>query len=86
MRSITLHNLDDELIAEIEKRAKLEGNSLNKTIKSLLKNALGIEEKEDHSEDFKEFFGIWSEEEYQEFHRALKETGAEDINPDDWMS
>ena len=45
MKSITIHNLEDRLVAMIERIADQEGNSLNKTIKGLLASALGLDPK-----------------------------------------
>lgn len=42
MKSITIHNIDDELEAIIREKSKKEGKSLNKIIQDLLRKALGI--------------------------------------------
>ena len=42
MKSITIHNLDDKLDSLIREKAKKQGISLNKTIKTLLRKSLGL--------------------------------------------
>lgn len=42
MKSITIHNVDDPLDRLLQERAKSQGMSLNKTIKFLLAESLGI--------------------------------------------
>ena len=68
MRSITIHGMDDELDRQIREKAAAEGKSLNKTIKGLLKQALGG--RRSRREEFVDLFGCWSAEELTEFERA----------------
>ena len=42
MSSITLHDLDDSLYAVLRKKAGKEGKSMNRTIKDLLEESLGL--------------------------------------------
>ncbi len=84
MKSITIHNLDDELDARIREKAAREGLSLNKTLKKLLCEALGIKEKgQDHLHDFLEFSGVWTEKELSEFEKRTSGLGKVDEN--DWQ-
>lgn len=80
-KSITIHNLDETLAQMIEQRAKEEGNSLNKTIKELLRKSLGISKNQKRA-DFSEFCGLWSDEEFKEFEENTKIF--ERIDPEDW--
>ena len=84
MKSITIHGLDDRLSHKISEAAKREGQSLNKTIKSLLEQALGLGSRKttDHRDEFAEFLGLWSDKESKEFDDAIKDF--EEINPEDW--
>lgn len=84
MKSITIHELDDDLNALIHDRAKREGISFEKTIKKLLKESLNIKPKDenDHKADFSDIFGVWSEEEANEFDRLTRDF--ETIDPKDW--
>lgn len=83
MKSITVHGLDDTLDEKIRTKAGAEGLSLNKTIKQLLKEALGMGERPpDRRRDFQDFLGSWSRADLQEFHRATEDFATVDL--DDW--
>ena len=85
MRSITIHGLDDELDKEIRAKAKNQGTSLNKTIKRLLKKALGFKSQtgQDYRDEFMDLFGVWKEEDYKEFIESIKDFKA--IDSGDWQ-
>ncbi len=74
MRSITIHGLDDLLDARIREKARKEGLSLNKTIKKLLAEALGLEEpaSQDRRGEFSDLFGILSREEAQALDARIR--------------
>ncbi|MEW6429386.1 MAG: hypothetical protein AB1568_15285 [Thermodesulfobacteriota bacterium] len=80
MKSITIHNLDEPLDALLRKRARQQGTSLNKTIKILLADALGIGSGK--RQDFLDLCGIWSPEEVVEFEKTQGDF--EEIHPEDW--
>lgn len=84
MKSITIHNLDDPLERRILERAKKEGKSLNKTIKILLAEALGIREKQspENRDEFSDLFGSWSASDARSFMKAVKDF--EKIDGRDW--
>ena len=84
MKSITIHNLDDELDKEIREKAKNQGTSLNKTIKRLLEKALGLKSTKEpnHKDEFTDLFGVWSEEDYLEFSESTEDFNISD--PEDW--
>lgn len=68
MKSITIHNLDVETSEKIEKLASEKAWSLNKTIKALLRQALGIHETPEMNRgDFQEFIGVWNSSDAAEF-------------------
>ena len=84
MKSITIHNLDDRTAKLIELKARESGLSLNKTIKRLLHKALGISpEGNDPREDFREFLGVWSEEEFDQFQKGTTDFGK--VDQEDWQ-
>ena len=85
MKSITIHGLDHQLDKLIRKRAKKHGLSLNKTMKNLLEESLGIKKLPDydHSEDFMDLFGTWSEEDKKKFDESISEL--EKIDEEDWQ-
>ena len=84
MKSITIHKLDSDLAKSLEERAKQEGTSLNRTIKTILKSALGLDKPipVNHRKDFEELFGSWSKEEGKRFESRIADK--REINPDDW--
>ena len=84
MKSITIHGLDDPLDTLIRERAKKQGTSLNKTIKKLLAESLGVTPVSggDHRKDFLDLFGCWSKKEAEEFSQRLGDF--EKVDPEDW--
>ena len=84
MKSITLHNLEDDRVELIERESKDSGLSLNKTIKNLLHKALGTnpKPKKIREEEFSDLLGIWDQEQLDEFSKNTKEFGK--INTEDW--
>lgn len=81
MKSITIHNLDDTLAKLLRERADQNDTSLNQTIKKLLQQSLGIS-KQPKKQDFSEFSGVWSQEEFDEFEHSIKDF--ERIDSRDW--
>jgi len=72
MKSITIHKIDDATEGVLVARAHREGVSLNQLIKRLLRESLGIGgQKPDHRADFARFCGKWSEQEAEEFDKAV---------------
>ncbi len=84
MKSITIHNLSERQSELITQKAQENGNSLNKTIKGLLNQALGItsDPENNRRNNFMDLFGTWDEEEYQEFEEQTKVFRK--IDPADW--
>ncbi len=84
MKSMTIHGIDDPLDKRIREKAKSHGLSLNKTIKKLLNESLGIQpgNENDHKKEFIDLFGIWSESDEKDFNRTLKDF--DKVDPEDW--
>jgi hypothetical protein len=84
MKSITIHNLDEPLDALLRKKARQQGTSLNKTIKSLLEDSLGIApgKRPGHRDDFLDFCGVWSPNEVAEFEKTQSDFAK--IDPEEW--
>lgn len=84
MKSITIHNLDERLSKLIEKKARESGTSLNKTIKKLLSQALGLTPKVDSSksDEFLDLSGVWNENDFQDFNNNVEDLGK--VDPEDW--
>ncbi len=84
MKSITIHGIDDITSRQLQIISEKLGLSLNKTIKKIIQEALGIKPAEISSRrsDFEEFCGIWSDEDLQQFTEAVKPL--RQINPEEW--
>ena len=84
MKSITIHGIDDPLAELLKSRAQAEGLSINKTVKKILEESLGVKprSKGKHRSDFEEFCGIWSKSELGEFEKNIKDLRK--INQEDW--
>jgi len=83
MKSITVHGIDEKTEKLIKKRAKSEDTSVNKVMKGLLAEALGIDKtKPDNREEFLDLFGVWTEDEGKQFSEAIKDL--ETVHPEDW--
>ncbi|MBT6878164.1 MAG: hypothetical protein HOA22_01390 [Gammaproteobacteria bacterium] len=57
---------------------------MNKTIKKLLAQALGLSEvpKTSHREDFVDLFGVWSDEERSAFEKRIEPFSK--VDADEW--
>jgi len=84
MKSITIHRLDDTVARMIEARAKSHGQSLNKTVKALLEQSLGMRPPEDHrhTDDFAEFLGVWDDSDLRGFERRVAMLRS--VDEEDW--
>jgi hypothetical protein len=84
MNSFSLHNVDDRLAALIRQTAKTRKSSVNKTLLHLLESSLGITKKEtsDHSNEFRDLCGVWSDKEKREFEAHARPTSR--IDAEDW--
>jgi len=84
MKSITIHGLDDPLDTLIRERARKQNLSLNKTIKQLLAQSLGLSNKPEKSrkELFADLCGVWTNEDREEFVAATRDLNT--VDPNDW--
>jgi hypothetical protein len=84
MKSITIHGMDHELASRLEQQARESGLSLNKAIKKLLADALGIGRSGpiDRRRDFEGFCGKWSKQEGKAFAKAIGDF--ERVDAEDW--
>ena len=73
MKSLTIHNMDDEMANAIKELAEKSGLSQNKIIKKLLRKSLGLSEKRKPQQDFSEFCGLWTAAEEQTFEEAISD-------------
>ena len=85
MKSITIHGLEDPLNTLIREKAHQQRLSLNKTIKKLLAESLGLTagNHKDHHRDFSDLCGVWTAEDIEEFTANSKDFSAIDLR--DWV-
>lgn len=84
MKSITIHGLEGPLDALIREKASQQGLSLNKTIKKLLTESLGLEpsQPKDYRETFADLCGVWTRQEAAAFNQSTKDFAK--VDPEDW--
>lgn len=84
MKSITIHNVDDQLAALLQRRAEEAGTSVNRTVKRLIEQALGLKPLPEGSNrrEFEAFLGTWSDEELSRFSAATADL--ERVDDEDW--
>ena len=84
MKSITIHGIDEPLARLIRTKADSEGLSINKTIKKLLEEALGVKPRQKglNRADFEEFYGLWTKSDLNEFEKKIIDLRR--INYEDW--
>lgn len=84
MKSITIHGMDETLAKHLQKQAYDQGQSLNITIKQLLRKSLGLDKsKKTDSHRFDEFVGTWSKKEADEFENAIADL--ERVDKEEWV-
>jgi len=84
MKSLTIHALDDQLAAQIKRRARELSVSMNELAKGILAEGLGIKVPAvpPHRGDFAGFCGTWTEADVREFEARVADT--ERVDPEDW--
>ena len=85
MKSITIHGLDEQLDRTIRNLADREGASMNKTIKKVLRSALGLDDQDQTArrEQFTDLFGTWTKQDLDEFNENT--VSLSQIDPSDWQ-
>jgi len=85
MKTISIHGIDIEMEKMIRERAKSEGKSVNKVVKELLADALGLggkKKKKDRRKEFEDLCGVWTKEEADQFLESIADF--EKIDEEDW--
>lgn len=75
MAVVTLRGLDDSMTKAIKEKAKQEGTSINTVLLRILKEELGLKKKPRtvvHT-DLDYLAGTWSDKEYAEFQKRIKD-------------
>ncbi|MBI3185816.1 MAG: hypothetical protein HYZ28_27070 [Myxococcales bacterium] len=83
MSSITIHGLDDALASAIRAKARAERTSINRAVKRLLEEVLGVRPSgQKHRKSFERFCGMWSRAQAKEFEKAVADF--EKVERADW--
>jgi hypothetical protein len=85
MRSISVHGIDTETERAIKDRAKAGSKSVNKVVKELIANSLGLGGRgkgPDNREEFADLCGIWTNEEAEGLLQSIGDLEA--VDPKDW--
>jgi len=78
MAVMTIHAVDAAVEKRIRAKARKEGKSLNRTVKELLAERVGVgaPSAADRRAEFAEFAGIWSEDDVPEFEAVTVPPGS----------
>ncbi len=85
MKSISVHGIDKETEKALQERAKAEGRSVNKIVKGLIAEALGLGgqvKDRDRRQDFADLCGAWTKDDADGFLEAIADL--ETVDPKDW--
>ena len=85
MKTLTVRGVEEPLAALIRAKAKSEGLSINKTIKKLLEECLGVKPQPDRKNlrGFETFCGLWTKDDLNEFEK--KTSDLREIDDADWQ-
>lgn len=85
MKSFTIHGVEKPLADLIRAKAESEGLSINKTIKKLLEECLGVKPQPEgkNLRDFQDFCGQWAKDDLDEFEK--KTSDLREIDDADWQ-
>ena len=85
MKSFTIHGVEKPLAGLIKDKAESEGLSINKTIKKVLEEYLGVKPQPDRKNlgDFKAFCGLWTQDDLSEFENRTSDLRK--IDHSDWQ-
>jgi len=72
MKSFSIHNIEPDLAAAIEQIVETSGKSYEEVVKMLLRRSLNLIPQGEPKRDVSAFFGIWTQEEADDFNEAIK--------------
>lgn len=82
MKTMTIRNVSTELAAALDAEKRRRGLSLNRTVLSLMQEALGLSNGGGCGNGLRRLAGSWSEEEFRRFEEAV--APFEEIDEDLW--
>ena len=83
MKSVTLHNIEDQLYEAIKMNAKNNHRSLNQEIKEKLFRFYLKKEVPERRKSFKRFLGLWDNSDLIEFEKRISDFSK--IDDCDWQ-
>jgi plasmid stability protein len=75
MKSLTIHNIDEPLLALLRDKARREGKSINQTVMEIFEQETGMkaEKQPPHLAEFEGLCGVWTAQDLAEFKKATKD-------------
>jgi plasmid stability protein len=75
MATMTIRGLDEMTIKALKEKAKQEGTSVNAALVKLVKEELGLKKRKRMVvyNDLDHLAGTWSDKEYKEFQKTVKD-------------
>jgi len=84
LKTLTIHGVEEEVEKLVKKRAKEEGRSVNKVVKDLIGQSLGVGElRKDNKLEFADLCGVWTEADAAEFLGSIGDMG--EVDKEDWQ-
>jgi len=84
MKSITIHNLEEDLYTLIRTEAKKNMRSMNQEIKDKLAKVFVGDKEEKQEVNFQKYLGLWNDEDYRQFKEKTEDF--EKVYESDWVS
>ena len=81
-KTMTIRGVSAEVLAALEAEKRRRGLSLNRTVLSLIEEALGFSGGEARSNGLRWLAGTWSEDEFRRFEEAVAPLG--EVDGDHW--
>lgn len=78
MRNISIRGIPPDLAKALNKEKERRGQSLNRTVRELLRRALGLGPDSQYDNGLATHAGTWSEQDLEEFERAVEAFGQVD--------
>lgn len=83
MSSLTIHSIDPTLKAALDREASRRGTSKNQLVKDLLARDLGVSTAAEAHSEYREFCGLWTEEDARDFTRIQESN--EHVDLSEWQ-